>query len=997
MTIRLIALGGLRCTCDDSELDWLGGKWLSAALLLYLGVERRATREHVLAMFWPESDPSKAHRRLNQTLYSLRKALGSDCIQTNGPDLIAGDALQSDVIDFEQYVSAGRNADAISLYGGPFLSGVHLASQVGFESWVDGRRARCGRLFRDACRASVEERLAAGDASGAIATARRWITPDPLDDEAQHRLIELVARSGDRAEALAQYGLYARLLSTDDLKPLDETEELVAGIRRGEAGAPQLRHSDRTESASAPGSEPAEALKAEGSESASSRQPPRRPNSRTAHMLRRRRFLRWIVPTPRLSLILPAAVLLLGLGAVTASKQGWTLSWPPWSATEGANIDPGLVAVFPFRVNGADPSLSYLGEGMLDLLSAKLTGDAGPRAVDPRTLTSAWRQAGRDERAELSREEALALARALGAGRLVLGEVVNLPGRVVLTASLSDVRSGKAETPISVEGPPDSLLSLVDRLAAGLLSIQAGERERLASLMTTSLPALGLYLEGQSAYRAGRPDVAMSHFSRAVEMDSSFALASLMRWRARSRVGYPGSAIAMLSQAWRYRERLGRRDRAFLEAVVGPNWPGYSSAADRISARLSLVQLQPDDPHAWFLLGDMLATSGPPLEIPDSTALRRAAHAYSRALALDSTFFPALESLTGLSLLLGDRADARRYSELYLERAPAGLGAEIVRCMFLANWGGMAALPEIIARIDSVGGTLPGRCLHSSHSIPETAEVSAALAAYLGRRIDEPEVLRHTGLTLYRVARDRGRPGEATLYLHALRRAGHLDSLGYLITSIRDGLYWNGDSAAAARAATALAAQLVGWPVDARSEAQAGDPVCVLGQWHLAQGETAAAAPIIERLRALAGSGYSWEEATRGRCAEALATWYAVQTGATDAAARIARLDSLLMSFGALLVLTDQDVNFILAQLLESTGDRRSAQRVLSSYPVALARYGSTVLRERGRIAALLGDTAGAVKAYRRYLARRSDPEPVLLPEVEHVRAELARLTTIPR
>ena len=47
----------------------------------------------------------------------------------------------------------------------------------------------------------------------------------------------------------------------------------------------------------------------------------------------------------------------------------------------------------------------------------------------------------------------------------------------------------------------------------------------------------------------------------------------------------------------------------------------------------------------------------------------------------------------------------------------------------------------------------------------------------------------------------------------------------------------------------------------------------------------------------------------------------------------------------------------------------------------------STPLREEGRLAALVGDTAGAIRAYRQYLALRSDPEPALHADVERVRA----------
>jgi hypothetical protein len=54
--------------------------------------------------------------------------------------------------------------------------------------------------------------------------------------------------------------------------------------------------------------------------------------------------------------------------------------------------------------------------------------------------------------------------------------------------------------------------------------------------------------------------------------------------------------------------------------------------------------------------------------------------------------------------------------------------------------------------------------------------------------------------------------------------------------------------------------------------------------------------------------------------------------------------------------------------------------------------YLTTFLQEEGRLAALTGDTAGAIRAYQHYLALRPNPEPEVKPEVERVRGELARL-----
>ena len=52
----------------------------------------------------------------------------------------------------------------------------------------------------------------------------------------------------------------------------------------------------------------------------------------------------------------------------------------------------------------------------------------------------------------------------------------------------------------------------------------------------------------------------------------------------------------------------------------------------------------------------------------------------------------------------------------------------------------------------------------------------------------------------------------------------------------------------------------------------------------------------------------------------------------------------------------------------------------------------STLLREEGRLAALTGDTARAVSAYRRYLEFRTTPQASLKPGVDSIRAQLAAL-----
>jgi len=230
--VQLVTFGGLHLLDDDRELDGLLSQRSRAALFVYLTIERRVSRETLTAMFWPESDAENARHALRQSLYHLRKAVGgNDWIDSRVHELIVRGAGASDASAFSDALELGDSERAVRLYRGPFLDGVHLVDLQSWESWVDGRRTRYARLFRKACRDLLDAKLAARDFASAIAVADRWTTPDPTDDEAQHRLIATLAAAGERTDAIRQYETYARLLAPEGLEPLDETRRLVEQLR----------------------------------------------------------------------------------------------------------------------------------------------------------------------------------------------------------------------------------------------------------------------------------------------------------------------------------------------------------------------------------------------------------------------------------------------------------------------------------------------------------------------------------------------------------------------------------------------------------------------------------------------------------------------------------------------------------------------------------------------------------------------------------------------
>ena len=645
-----------------------------------------------------------------------------------------------------------------------------------------------------------------------------------------------------------------------------------------------------------------------------------------------------------------------------------------------AALDRNLIAVAPFRVSG-DASLGYLREGMLDLLAAKLTGEGGPRAGDPRTLLAAWQRRTRGAGADLPEDAALAMARELGAGQLLLGAVVGTARRVSLRASLLAVPSGRVRASVDVEGPTDSLGVLVDRLAADLLARSAGEGERLAgTIASTPLPVLRLYLAGTADVRRGRYPEAQQSFMRALALDSTFVHAAFAL--ATNNGNHPIDD----SRAWAVLEREGHRlherDRAQVE--VRRRFLRRDSYASQLEAARRLVALAPDRAEGWDEVGGLLLVFGGLLDEEDAAGSARAA--FTRALELDPEFASPLRGLIGVAARRGDTATLRELWPRYERLAAGSLELETVRWTVAQVRGDDATLAAMRARF----ATLPPRDLLrivermmvSGQGLTDAPAVLRALAA---SAVDDYDVERGR-LAATAFLANAGRDDEPpTRFRAPPQPTGVAD-----IEAVLDALFWDGDTARAAAAVPRLEPIARGAPAGAPALVPSY-AACAPAMWHLLRGDTATALPSLTRARALvAALAADDREVGILACVLGADALLEQARGITDRAA-LRRLDSLLVQGHEGV----QHGNLIAARLHEARGDRRAALAAVRrrAYhgrdgPQAL----TTMLREEGRLAALVGDRAGAIRAYRHFLALRPDPDPRLRADRDRVRAELARL-----
>ena len=661
--------------------------------------------------------------------------------------------------------------------------------------------------------------------------------------------------------------------------------------------------------------------------------------------------------------------------------------------------DPGLVAILPFRIVGAGPELAWLSEGLVDLLSVKLSGEGGMRAVATASVLSAWRGAG--QASDPRPDAMLRLARSLGAGHMLEGSVVGTARRVTLSAWLVPVQRSADRTYASVEGPVDSLSALVDLLAGRILGMGAGtEAGRLASLTTTSMPAIRAYLAGRAAFREGRLNDAFDQFNDAMDQDSTFALAALELVHTSIWTG-PVSETAERGRrlALAGRHQLGRADQALLDIWTRP----FSNLPEFFRAWSAAASAYPDRAEIWYQLGDAYYHHGGRAGLADPLGL--AAEAFQRGWRVDS--------VSGRQLRKGGRSEvlAEPISHL-VEMAQQDGDANAVHRLVAIGLASDSASPRgyylrwhaALSAGDSAlrafwADSLQLPTVTLAHIYRFSASSGVGMDDYVRSgelmfaqwEADEPAVATfHHSVMLH----NGGRPRAAEELLGGLLDAPDV-SIGL---PIREALYWSGSMPAAQEAARRLPRIIASGADSGLALQQKVQSLCALATWRAAIGDYAYAELAIRQLVGTPVLGLPPDDSLavsnyRTLCAALLAATRSSALDLPDAPIALDRADRAALTFS---VGESMAANLVVARVAEEQGDLpralRAVRRRASGYTLLPHWYLSSFLREEGRLAALTGDTAGAIRAYGHYLALRPDPEPELRPEVERVRAALADL-----
>src|SRR2546427_4262152 len=205
-------------------------------LLAILGLAGRQglSRDRIEAYLWPESSGARAQHALDQAVYAIRHALGSDVIVATGRELrLNPELVQVDGWEFEQAIRASQWTVAVGHYKGPLLDGFHFADSHELDSWIESNRARLRLEYQKALEFLANLAAEAGDHSQAVMWLRRLANSDPLSAGATKKLMLALAAAGDRAGAVQYARVYQELVRQElEMEPDSEIEDLAAALSR---------------------------------------------------------------------------------------------------------------------------------------------------------------------------------------------------------------------------------------------------------------------------------------------------------------------------------------------------------------------------------------------------------------------------------------------------------------------------------------------------------------------------------------------------------------------------------------------------------------------------------------------------------------------------------------------------------------------------------------------------------------------------------------------
>ncbi|VAW39686.1 hypothetical protein MNBD_CHLOROFLEXI01-1856 [hydrothermal vent metagenome] len=256
MTLLQISfLGSVQLFHETGEIVISRRKVMALLAFLALEAGQSHSREMLLGLLWPELPEVDARNNLRVSLARLRKRLqqGNTAVSlliTTRKEVRfqLDDTVTFDVATFQALLADSercnhtsydscpmcqeRLAAATALYRGLLLHGFYLDECPAFDEWLFVQRERLHLQMMELLDELAQGMERNGRFPQAISYTRRQLELDPLHDDAQRRLLRLLAYQGQYSIALSQYQAFKLLLHEElGVEPDLELVQLAQQIK----------------------------------------------------------------------------------------------------------------------------------------------------------------------------------------------------------------------------------------------------------------------------------------------------------------------------------------------------------------------------------------------------------------------------------------------------------------------------------------------------------------------------------------------------------------------------------------------------------------------------------------------------------------------------------------------------------------------------------------------------------------------------------------------
>jgi hypothetical protein len=232
-----------------------------------------------------------------------------------------------------------------------------------------------------------------------------------------------------------------------------------------------------------------------------------------------------------------------------------------------------------------------------------------------------------------------------------MGDLLKVGSRTQLIAKVFDVRTGQRVRTVRQDAlNADSIMPAFGLLARGVLALEPPGGTALGAIGTTRLDAYQRYLDGVHALNAFDLPTAHASFDRALQLDSSFALA---HYKLALVIGWESGAgaehLRHAQAASRLAAGLPARERSLIAGMVLQAQNEYGRACDIYQP---MVRADSNDVEALYNYGE--CTFHDAVVVPSATdstvgAFRSSwnvsLRAFQRVLALDPTYHLAFQHI----------------------------------------------------------------------------------------------------------------------------------------------------------------------------------------------------------------------------------------------------------------------------------------------------------------------------------------------------------------